>query len=108
MLDGEFVPAPADYNFAFPARADNRRVLAIDETGERTIVAAVVLEELERRAGRPAAELFDLILGSSTGGLLALLLACPRSVDTRALYDVLEREFARGRGVKGRLGIGRD
>jgi patatin-like phospholipase/acyl hydrolase len=38
---------------------------------------AMVLAELERRTGRPTAELFDLIAGTSTGGIIALVLACP-------------------------------
>jgi uncharacterized protein len=54
------------------------RVLAIDGGGIRGIIPAAVLAELERRiAPRPLAELFDLIVGTSTGGILALGLAAP-------------------------------
>ena len=35
------------------------------------------LAELEQRAGKPVAEMFDLIAGTSTGGILALALARP-------------------------------
>lgn len=47
------------------------RVLSIDGGGIRGIVPAVVLAELEDRVGRPVGEVFDLIAGTSTGGILA-------------------------------------
>jgi patatin-like phospholipase/acyl hydrolase len=54
------------------------RVLSIDGGGIRGIVPATVLAALERRTGRPVCELFDLIGGTSTGGILALALTRPR------------------------------
>jgi|SRR5215207_3169029 len=53
------------------------RVLAIDGGGIRGIIPAAVLADLELRAGRPVAELFDLVAGTSTGGILALGLTAP-------------------------------
>jgi uncharacterized protein len=53
------------------------RVLAIDGGGIRGIVPAVLLDRLESLARRPVRELFDLLVGTSTGGLLALGLAAP-------------------------------
>jgi uncharacterized protein len=53
------------------------RVLSIDGGGIRGIIPATVLADLEVRAGRPVAELFDLVAGTSTGGILALALASP-------------------------------
>lgn len=53
------------------------RVLAIDGGGIRGVIPAVVLAELERRAERPIAELFDMIAGTSTGGILAAALTVP-------------------------------
>lgn len=53
------------------------RVLAIDGGGIRGIIPATVLADLELRAGRPVSELFDLIAGTSTGGILALALTAP-------------------------------
>ena len=47
------------------------RILAIDGGGIRGIIPAIVLADLERRAGRPTRELFDLVAGTSTGGILA-------------------------------------
>jgi len=54
-----------------------RRVLAIDGGGIRGIIPAMVVSEIEKRIGKPAAELFDLMVGTSTGGILALGLARP-------------------------------
>ena len=72
-----------------------RRVLSVDGGGVRGIIPALVLAHLERQMGAPASELFDLIVGTSTGGILALglslqdqqgrsLLAAKRMV---ALYE---------------------
>jgi patatin-like phospholipase/acyl hydrolase len=53
------------------------RVLSLDGGGIRGIVPALILAELERRTARPVARLFDLIAGTSTGGILALGLVRP-------------------------------
>jgi uncharacterized protein len=48
------------------------KILSIDGGGIRGIIPALILAEIERRTKRPIAELFDLIAGTSTGGLIAL------------------------------------
>jgi len=48
------------------------RVLSIDGGGIRGIIPALILAELEQRAERPIAKMFDLIAGTSTGGILAV------------------------------------
>ena len=53
------------------------RVLAVDGGGIRGIIPALVLAELERRTGQPVCRMFDVLAGTSTGGLLALGLALP-------------------------------
>ncbi len=53
------------------------RVLSIDGGGIRGIVPALVLSRIESDTGKSVAELFDLIAGTSTGGILALALAKP-------------------------------
>ena len=53
------------------------KVLSIDGGGIRGIIPAMVLAEIEERTGRPVAEKFDLIAGTSTGGILALGLTMP-------------------------------
>jgi predicted acylesterase/phospholipase RssA len=54
-----------------------KAILAIDGGGIRGAIPAVVLRALEERAKRPLHELFDVIAGTSTGGILALGLAWP-------------------------------
>ena len=50
------------------------RILSIDGGGIRGLIPAVVLDRLEQRVGRPVADCFDLIAGTSTGGILAVAL----------------------------------
>ena len=47
-------------------------VLFLDGGGTRGLVQIKVLMELERRSGHKIAELFDWIIGTSTGGIVAL------------------------------------
>ena len=49
-----------------------KRVLALDGGGIRGLVPAVFLRELEQATGKPASTLFDLVAGTSTGGIIAL------------------------------------
>jgi patatin-like phospholipase/acyl hydrolase len=53
------------------------KVLSIDGGGIRGIIPAVVLAAIEQQTGRPACELFDLIAGTSTGGIIALGVTVP-------------------------------
>lgn len=57
------------------------RVLAIDGGGIRGLIPAVVLAELERRTGKAISDLFDLVAGTSTGGILACALTRPSPAD---------------------------
>lgn len=57
------------------------RVLSIDGGGIRGLIPAIVLAEIERRTGRRIAALFDLIAGTSTGGILACALTAPSAGD---------------------------
>ncbi len=70
------------------------RILSIDGGGIRGLIPALVLAHVEERVGRPVASRFDLVAGTSTGGILALGLTCPgedgrpryRARDLAALY----------------------
>lgn len=53
------------------------RVLSIDGGGVRGLVPAIVLAEIERRAGRPVSKLFDVVAGTSTGAILAVAMTVP-------------------------------
>src|SRR3954462_11298529 len=57
------------------------RVLRIDGGGIRGLIPAIVLADIERRTGRRIAELFDLVAGTSTGGILACALTAPSEAD---------------------------
>ncbi len=49
-----------------------KRILSIDGGGIRGIIPALVLAEIEKRTNKKIAQMFDLIAGTSTGGILAL------------------------------------
>ena len=76
------------------------RILTVDGGGIRGIIPAVVLAELERRTARPIADLFDYIVGTSTGGIIALAAVCPDQ-DGRPRYTAAEIvEFYREQGPR--------
>jgi len=63
-------------------------VLALSGGGYRGLYTATVLSELEAALGRPIASHFDLICGTSAGGLLALGLAADiPAVELKALFE---------------------
>lgn len=85
------------------------KLLTIDGGGIRGLYSATVLAELERTFG-PIHEHFDLLCGTSTGGLIALALAAGRSA--AEIVDFYEswgprifpepgrvRRFLRGKGL---------
>lgn len=63
------------------------RILSLDGGGAKGFYTLGVLKEIEALAARPLFEVFPLIFGTSTGAILAALLALGRSVDdTHKLY----------------------
>lgn len=52
-------------------------VLSIDGGGVRGVIPLTFLIELEKRSGKRICELFDLIAGTSTGGIIAASLTIP-------------------------------
>ena len=50
-------------------------ILALSGGGFRGLYTATVLERLEKQAGKPIARCFDLICGTSIGGIMAMALA---------------------------------
>jgi patatin-like phospholipase/acyl hydrolase len=66
------------------------RVLSIDGGGIRGILPAGLLAEVERRAGKPVSALFDLLAGTSTGGILVLALAQPDASGGRPAHPASE------------------
>ncbi len=49
-----------------------KAILSIDGGGIRGIIPALILQEIEARSGMRIADLFDLIVGTSTGGIIAI------------------------------------
>lgn len=62
------VPDPGEID----SPAERFQVLALDGGGVRGIFAAALLAGLEGDTGEPVLEHFDLVVGTSTGGILAL------------------------------------
>ena len=50
------------------------RILCLDGGGIRGLIQMVVLREIERRTKQKIVDLFDWIVGTSTGGIIALAL----------------------------------
>ncbi|MCB9299084.1 MAG: patatin-like phospholipase family protein [Lewinellaceae bacterium] len=63
-----------------PTQATARpvNVLSLDGGGIRGLILSLFLEAIETRTGKPISALFDIIAGTSTGGILALALSKPK------------------------------
>ena len=75
-----------------PKKPEERFILCIDGGGMRGIVPVVLLQNLERaiRANGGKADLasyFDLVSGTSTGGLISLALTCESTILHKNLED---------------------
>ncbi len=57
--------------------AGTARILSIDGGGIRGIIPALILQRIEERTGKQISDLFHLIAGTSTGGILACALTAP-------------------------------
>jgi hypothetical protein len=57
------------------------RILSIDSGGVRGLIPALILARIERETGKPISQHFDLIVGTSTGAILALGLTRPSDSD---------------------------
>jgi patatin-like phospholipase/acyl hydrolase len=55
------------------------QILALDGGGLKGLFTAAVIEALEHQTGKPISDHFDIITGTSTGGLLALGLSLGKS-----------------------------
>jgi hypothetical protein len=76
-------------------------VLALSGGGYRGLYTATVLAELEEVLGRPIASHFDLICGTSAGGMLALGLAA--EIPAQDLKSLFENEGSRIFGCRSLL-----
>src|SRR5208282_823636 len=87
-------PKPADALF---------RVLSLDGGGSKGVYTLGVLKEVEAVAGKPLCEVFDLVFGTSTGSIIAALIALGRSIpDIETLYFELIPKIMSHRSREGR------
>ncbi len=56
-----------------------KKILSLDGGGIRGIIPAIILSEIEKNTEKNICDMFDLIAGTSTGGILALGLTVPGS-----------------------------
>ncbi|KHJ76104.1 phospholipase, patatin family, partial [Oesophagostomum dentatum] len=81
-------------------------LLSIDGGGTRGMMGLEVLEQLEQESGKRICELFDYVIGVSTGSIIASLLVAKGYTieECRTVYmDVSKRLFSQNRltGVSG-------
>ena len=65
------------------------RVLSLDGGGAKGFYTLGILSEIEALAKRPLSQCFDLIFGTSTGAIIAALLA--RGEDVQRVYSLYEK-----------------
>src|ERR1044072_1561700 len=79
------------------------RILSIDGGGLRGVVPLTILKKVEELTGQPIWKSFDLIAGTSTGGLIASALTIPRSPEEKeakySLDDILNVYLNRGQEI---------
>ncbi|KAL8447779.1 hypothetical protein Emag_004187 [Eimeria magna] len=71
------------------------RILALDGGGTRGVLTVAVLKLIAASVGKELSEVFDIICGTSTGGIIAVLLGMEKAsaVELEALYDTLINEI---------------
>lgn len=52
------------------------RILSIDGGGIRGILPSIIIREIQKKTGKHPCELFDLVAGTSIGGIVSLALTC--------------------------------
>lgn len=81
----------------------SRAILCLDGGGIRGILTIQLLKKMEEIAGIPCYELFDMVAGTSTGAIIASLIATGHAAaDIEKMYEelvtkVFEKKFLRGR-----------
>lgn len=108
-IQGKIRQALALVGYADPVKTSGIRILAIDGGGTRGLVAIEILKKIEKITGQRVHELFDIIIGVSTGGLLASLLGCKRfSLDKcEMLYKKSATAMFTQNWAMGFVGLGR-
>src|SRR5687768_8511354 len=80
--------------------ASNRALLCLDGGGIRGIMTLQLLKALEAEAGSPCHQIFDMVAGTSTGGIIAGLIASGRTAhEIEQLYKRLVAKVFTKRGL---------
>lgn len=77
------------------------KVLSVDGGGIRGVIPAALLVHIEQETGKRIADIFDLLVGTSTGGIIAIALSTPDEggKPRHSAEDMLELYAARGREI---------
>jgi patatin-like phospholipase/acyl hydrolase len=79
------------------------KILSIDGGGLKGVVPLTILKKIEELTGQPIWKSFDLIAGTSTGGLIASALTIPKGPDVQAakysLDDIINVYIQRGQEI---------
>ncbi len=70
------------------------KILCIDGGGIKGLYSASVLAKIEEQTGKKSGECFDMICGTSTGGLIALGLACGKGAN-----ELVELYYKNGKDI---------
>lgn len=81
-----------DSRFNFDPNKRLVKVLSLDGGGIRGIIPATVLNSIELKTGKPIAECFDFIAGTSTGGILASALASKNKIKAKEALNIYMKE----------------
>ena len=73
------------------SRNKTKKVLSFDGGGVRAIAGVVFLKQLEVATGRSIFDLFDMFIGTSAGGMNALLVAV-KKMSAKELHEFWARE----------------
>lgn len=82
---------------------ESRAILCLDGGGIRGILTIQLLKKLEQISGLPCYNLFDMVAGTSTGAIVASLIAMGHTADeieklyTDLVTKVFQKKFLRGR-----------
>eukprot|EP01064_Diplonema_japonicum_P035757 TRINITY_DN7841_c0_g1_i2.p1 TRINITY_DN7841_c0_g1~~TRINITY_DN7841_c0_g1_i2.p1 ORF type:complete len:432 (+),score=86.91 TRINITY_DN7841_c0_g1_i2:76-1296(+) len=65
-------------------------ILSIDGGGIRGLIPALLIEHMEKLTGQRAAEMFDLLAGTSTGAILSVLCSLPDKPGSKKLSPLTD------------------
>lgn len=68
-----------------------KKILSIDGGGIRGIIPAIILAEIEKRTGKKISDMFDLIAGTSSGGLIAAMIASQNHKPADLIVELYEK-----------------